>query len=196
MMHSVSYHVDGGMMASRPVLLARLLMVPLLALILLAWGLWQLLLWPLRALLLFLRHERDTGTWEHIRQAVEFCSNHTAFLLMLSDRWPSGAVRVRLSYTPLVSRLEILIRPLLGLLLLLNAAVVGALLLPVWFLQVAHILLKGRRQPVLQRLLLNYLGFLIDARAYLLMGVEERPPLFPANMGWFLKSWKWLPSRR
>ncbi|MCL6088633.1 MAG: hypothetical protein M1530_00515, partial [Candidatus Marsarchaeota archaeon] len=40
--------------------------------------------------------------------------------------------------------------------------------------------------PGLQRLLLAYLGFITDARAYALMGVDERPPLFPSNLGWLL----------
>ncbi len=190
-MHSVTYHVDGGMQASRPILLARLLLTPLLLLVQLGFGLWQLLVWPWRALFLCLRTERDTRIWETARRADEFCSSQNAFLLLLSDRWPDGAVRVRLSYTPLVSRLELFIRPLFGILLMFNALVFGMLALSFLAVQYVHVLLTSRRHPLCQRMLLSYLGFLVDMRAYLLLGEEERPPLFPANLGWFLRG-KWI----
>ncbi len=185
-MHSVTYHVDGGMQASRPMLLARVPLIPIILLMQLAFGLWQLVLWLWHLLLLLLRRERDTHAWESARRAVEFCSSQSAFLLLLSDRWPAGAVRVRLDYSPLVSRLELLIRPFFSILLFINAAVFAILFSPFWVLQFLNILVFARRHPGLQRLLLGYLGFLTDARAYALMGVEERPPLFPSNLGWLL----------
>jgi len=181
-MQSVTFHVDGGIRASRLVLLGRLILaVPLFVLTLL-YGLFQLVLLPFRALAMLLSHERDTRAWEQSRRIVETCANSAAFLLLLSDHLPNKAVRVRLSYSPLVSRLEMAIRPFFGFLLFFNSVVLAILLAPFWLLQFAHILMTGRRHPAFHRLLLSFLSFLIDQRAYFFLGVDERPPLLPEHL--------------
>jgi hypothetical protein len=182
LMHSVTFHVDGGIRASRAVLAGRLILALPLLFLMGVYGLWQLVLWPFRALGLLLMGERDTRAWEQSRRIVEFCANFTAFLLLLSDRLPMGAVRVRLAYSPLVSKFEMLMRPPFGFLLFFNSVCLGILAAPFWLLQFGHILLFGRRHPAFHRLLLAYLSFLIDVRAYFFFGVEDRPSLMPEHL--------------
>lgn len=182
LMHSVTYHVDGGIRASRAALFGRLVLALPMLFIMAIYGLFQLLLLPFRALMLLLMGERDTRAWEQSRRIVEFCANYSAFLLLLSDRLPNNAVRVRLAYSPLVSKPEMLVRPFFGLLLFFNSICLGMLAAPFWLLQFIHILLFGRRHPAFHRLLLAYLSFLIDMRAYVFLGVEDRPALLPEHL--------------
>jgi hypothetical protein len=181
-MQSVTFHVDGGIRASRTALFGRLILALPLLFIALLYGLFQLLLWPIRALLMLLMGERDTHAWEQSRRIVETCANFAAFLLLLSDRLPNEAVRVRLAYSPLVSKFEMLIRPLFSFLLFFNSICLGILVAPFWVLQFFHNLFTGHRHHAFHRLLLVYLSFLIDLRAYFFLGVEERPALLPENL--------------
>jgi hypothetical protein len=168
------------MAASRIMLIARIFLIPLILLMQLAYGLWRILLFIWHGLLFIIRHERDIKTWESARQACQFCANNLAFLLLLSDKWPSGAVRVKLSYSPIVSYVEFIIRPFFAFLLFFNSAALAILLLPLWALQFLHIFVFGRRHPGLHRIFLSYLGFRIESLAYAFLGVEERPSLFPS----------------
>ena len=81
------------------------------------------------------------------------------------------------------NKMEILLfRPFFGILLTFNALI---LLIPecfVWVLQWFHIMLYCRRHPRLHKLLLIYFQFVLFARAYFWLGVDERPPLFPQGL--------------
>ncbi len=181
-MQSVTYQVDGGHLADRKAALLRPFLAPLVAIVVGLYALLQLIIWPFSALLLFFRRERTMGDLERSRSFVSLCSNWSAYFLLLSDQWPPKAVRIRFSYSPLVSRFELLFRPFFGILLTFNALI---LLIPecfVWVLQWFHIMLYCRRHPRLHKLLLIYFQFVLFARAYFWLGVDERPPLFPQGL--------------
>ena len=181
-MQSVTYQVDGGHLASRKAALLRPFLAVPVVIVVGLYALLQLIIWPFSALLLFLRRERTMGDLERARSFVSMCSNWTAYLILLSDQWPPKAVRIRFSYSPLVSRFELIFRFFFGILLAFNAVIFGILEMPVWCLQWLHILFSGRRHPRLHKLLLIYFQFLLYARAYFWLGVDERPPLFPQGL--------------
>ena len=181
-MQSVTFHLDGGIHASRLALFGRLILALPLLFLTFAYGMFQLVLLPFRAILLLLMGERDTRAWEQSRRIVEFCANVSAFLLLLSDHLPMRAVKVRLAYSPLVSKLELLFRIPFGFLLFFNMLVLGLVALPFWALEFLHILIHSKRHPDLHRILLTYLQFNIEMRAYLFLGVDERPELFPQTL--------------
>ena len=181
-MQSVTYQVDGGISASRRTALIRpIILLPVLAL-LSVYALLQLIVWPFAILILLLRRERSMADLLRAQSFVSLCSNWTAFFLLLSDQWPPNAVRVRFAYSPLVSRFELLFRPLFGALLGINTIIFGIPASVVLSLQWLYILKNGRRHPRLHKLLLIYFTFILHARAYFWLGTDERPYLFPVGI--------------
>ena len=187
LMQSVTYQVDGGISASRRTAIIRpIIILPVLALLSL-YKLIQLIVWPFSVLLLLIRRERAIADLLRAQSYVSLCSNWAAFFLLLSDQWPPNAVRVRLAYSPLVSRFELLFRPFFTILLGVNAVIFGIPAFVVLVMQWLYILWHGRRHPRLHKLLLIYFTFILHVNAYFWLGVDERPKLFPAGIANALK---------
>lgn len=170
-------HFEAG--ASRPLLMAKLLLFPFILVFLLLHVIANLIASPIFSVMFFIGHQRSRFLSAVPSISLHQLGNWWAFSLLLSDRWPPGAADVRLSFTPLASRFEIFFRPILSMLLFFNLlifSIPASLALGAQFL---HILVFGQRRRGLYEFLAAYWEYCIEVFAYSFHGTDERPLLVP-----------------
>ena len=88
-------------------------------------------------------------------------------------------IEINPPYTELSPRLELLYRVGYFIVYYVAVMILGFLLMVVWPLQVLHILLLGKRQLLLQKIVRMYIEYATEYLAYLYCATDERPRLIP-----------------
>lgn len=182
-MKAISLRADFAPTASRPLLLARLAIAGPVALFLLTDSLFHLLRWPSLAVSILSERRRPFSDFERVRALVSTWADWAAFLLLLTDRWPTiHSPPVQLHYSAPARRFELLFRPFYLLMLLFNLLLFSIPALLALAFQSLSILLLGRRGRWAHALLGAYWSYLIKFKAYGHMATDERPTLFPEEI--------------
>ncbi|GEM_PF-4718033 len=181
-MESVVATVHFEELASRPLLIARLVLFPLILLFIVLNVAANVVAAPFFAIAFFLQHRRTQALFSLPCLTLHQIGNWGALSLLLSDRWPPDTATVRMSYVPVASGFEIFFRPILALMLAFNTLIFSFPASLALFMQFVHMLMFGRRREGLHGFLFSYWKFLIHACAYLFSGTDERPMLIPSAL--------------